>query len=274
MRAPYLRGVFVLNRLRAQVGAVLLLGLVGLAGACGPPAERPDCFKSTGRTATEHRPLPPFTTIEVFDNVRVVLAVDQQPFGVDVTAGRNLLSEINTDIRPSDEPGAYKLVIANANRCNWVRDQTRPMTVVVHIPDSAAQRRLTLLHRGEEPVTTAAPATRLDTLFLFSTNIGDTDLDLASVYLYMGCYEYGDLRLRGHTRDLICTASGMGHVRAENLYAAYAYVDSYRYGEMHVRASQGLGMALHGPANGVWYGNAPTRALRTFDTGRISFGGE
>ncbi|MBC7447209.1 MAG: DUF2807 domain-containing protein [Hymenobacteraceae bacterium] len=247
--------------------------LAGLGG-CGPPAERPDCFKPAGPEAYEHRPLPPFTTIEVFDNVHVVLAADGAPFGVDLTAGRNLLAEINTDVRPADQPGQYKLVVENRNRCNWVRDQTRPITVVVHLPDSAAHRRLTVLHRGEELITTASPGTRLDTLFLLSTNIGDADLDLASTYLWLGTYEYGDIRLRGRTRDLVCTASGIGQLRAEHLVCRHAYVHGYRDAELHVRATDILGIELFGSGNGYWYGQAAAAYYRVHGKGQVLKGGD
>lgn len=245
-----------------------------LLAACGPPAERPDCFKPSGPPAHEQRRLPGFSTIEVFDNVRVVLAADGQPFGVDVAGGRNLLTEINTDVRPADGPGQFKLVIANTNRCNWVRDQTRPLTVTVHLPDSATRRRLTVLHRGEELISTAAPGTRLDTLFLISTNIGDADLDLTSEYIWLGTYEYGDIRLRGRARDLRCTASGIGQLRAENLVCDYAYVKGYRDGELHVRATQNVGIELYGRGNGYWYGQPANKDLQAHGPGKVKFGGE
>ena len=247
--------------------------LAGFA-ACGPPAERPDCFKPAGPEAREYRRVPGFSTIEVFDNVRVVLAVGDAPFGVDVAGGRNLLAEINTDVRPATEPARFKLVITNANRCNFVRDQTRPLSVTVHLPDSAARRRLTVLHKGEEPITTAAPGTRLDSLFLISTNIGDADLDLESIYVWLGCYEYGDIRLRGRARDLRCTASGIGQLRAENLLCDYAYVKGYRDGELHVRATQNVGIELFGNGNGYWYGQPAGQDFHAYGPGKVSFGGE
>jgi len=204
----------------------------------------------------------------------VVLAADGAPYGVELTAGRYLLPELNTDIRPADEPGKFKLVIANANRCNWVRNQTRPLTVTVHIPDSAARQRLTVLHKGEEPLTTATPGTPLDSLFLLSTNIGDADLDLNSVYVWLGTYEYGDIKLRGRARDLRCTATGVGQLRAEHLDCDYAYVTSYRDAEVHVRASQGLGISLYGHANGYWYGQPANPYFAAHDAGRIYRGGD
>ncbi len=256
------------------MGATLLPALLVALVACGPPAGRPDCFKPARPAAHEYRPVPPFTTIEVFDNVRVVLAADHAPFGVDVDAGRNLLSEINTDVRPADQPGQYKLVIENRNRCNWVRDQTRPLTVTVHLPDSAVRQRLTVLHKGEETISTAAPGTRLDSLFLLVTNIGDADLDVTSTYLWLGAYEYGDIRLRGRAADLRCTASGVGQLRAEALDCRFAYVKSYRDADVHVRASEGLGIDLFGNGNGYWYGQPLYPGYRAHGKGRIYKGGE
>lgn len=265
-----------LNRLRTFLGALPTAAIAaGLLTTCGPPAERPDCFKPSGRTATEYRRLAPFSTIEVNDNVEVALAADGQPYGVTLTAPRNLLAQINTDVRPTPGgSGRHTLVISNANRCNWVRNQSRPLRLTVHLPDSAARRPLYLHHRGEEPLTTAAPGTRLDTVFLYSTNIGDTDLDLNSTFLFLDSYEYGDVRLRGRTHDLRSTMSAIGQLRAEALDCEYAYVTSYRDAELHVRARSGLGITLNGNANAYWYGNPIWKDFREQAAGRVRRGGD
>ena len=268
-RRLYFRPVFVLNRLWPVAGALLLT-----LPTCGPPTERPDCFKATGHTAREHRALPPFSVLQVYDNVRVVLAVDGQPFGADLEAGRNLLSEINTDIRPTAQPGRFKLVISNANRCNFVRDQTRPITVTVHLPDSAARRAFQVLHNGEELVRTAQAGTRLDSAFLLTINTGDLDFDLQSTYVWTKSYEYGDLRLRGTTRELHSEASGTGHLLAENLVCETAYVSSYREGEVRARATAGLWLTLHGNANGYWYGHPAHTDYHAYGKGQVVRGGD
>ncbi len=270
-----LRGAFPPALLPALLPAFLLVLLGATLPACGPPAERPDCFKPAGATSHEYRPLAPFQQIVVRDNIRLVLAADgAATYGADLTAGRNLLAQLNTTVRPTGRPGGFELVLDNANRCNWVRDQTRPLTVVVHLPDSAARQRLTVVHEGEEPVTTARPGTRLDSLFLFTTNIGDFDLDVESVYIWLGLYEYGDIRLRGRTRDLRCTASAIGQLRAENLACEYAYVQSYRDAEVHVRSAYGLGITLHGRGNGYWYGTPEYPDYKATASGQVLRGGE
>jgi Putative auto-transporter adhesin, head GIN domain len=243
--------------------------------ACGPPDERPDCFKPAGRTATDSRVLAPFQQIVVRDNIRLVIAADGgKTYRADVTAGRNLLRQLHTTVRPMGKPGQFELVLDNANRCNWVRDQTRPLTITVHVPDSAARQRLTIVHEGEEPIRTAAPLTRLDSLFMFTTNIGDIDMDVESIYLWLGAYEYGDIKLRGRTRDLRCTASAIGQLRAENLDCEYAYVVSDRDAEVHVRASRDIGITLRGRANGYWYGSPEGTTFRASSSGKIIRGGE
>ncbi len=248
----------------ARLTLVLFAGFM----ACGPPGERPDCFKPAGSTGHEHRPLPAFSTLEVHDNVQVVLSADGQPFGADLTGGRNLLSEVNTEL----EDG--KMVIRNQNKCNFVRSQKRPIVVTIHLPDSAIHRRFTVLHKGEEPIRSAWAGMAMDTIFLFQLNIGDTDLDISSTYVWIGLYEYGDIILHGQTRELIATASGVGFLRAENFRAENAYVKGYRDSHLYVRASNNIGVELFGRGNGYWYGNPPNTDLRAYDKGQIIRGGD
>src|SRR3972149_5567093 len=90
----------------------LVIGMFPLASAC--KKDKPDCFKSTGDLVREQREVGDFSSMEVYNNVNVVISQDTLN-QVIIEAGENLLEEITTEIN-----GAT-LVIRNNNKCNWVR---------------------------------------------------------------------------------------------------------------------------------------------------------
>lgn len=242
---------------------LLPTALLALLTTCGPPEQRPDCFQSTGPQRAEHRALPAYRAVEVLDNIRLVLAADGQPHGIDITAGRNLLPEITSEV-----DGNGKLVLRNRNQCSFVRSQKMPITVVVHIPDPG--RLFTVFHNGEETIRTAWPGMRLDTLFVHQRTAGDTDLDLRSTYLWVDCYEYGDLILRGQADELHATVGGIGFFKAQDLTTRQAYVRGLSDGDIHVRATELLLVELNGRGNAYYYGQPQRTELQTFGAGKIT----
>lgn len=83
-----------------------------------------DCLKGTGEQITVSRTLGHFHSIEMHDKVDVVYR--QGNSGAEITGGANLLEGIETSI----ENGW--LIIRNNNKCNWVRDFNKRITVVVY----------------------------------------------------------------------------------------------------------------------------------------------
>src|SRR5688572_25398055 len=85
----------------------------------------PDCLKSTGKTETETRPLESFRTLRIFDNLEVTVVADSVHY-VEVTAGKNLIGNIETEVKNGE------LSLRNINKCNWVRSYDKPFKVRVH----------------------------------------------------------------------------------------------------------------------------------------------
>ncbi len=83
-----------------------------------------DCFKSTGHDVTVTRSIGPFTAIHLHDKVDLEVHFGYRP-ELQVRGGANLVDGIETDA----DDGT--LTVVNANRCNWMRDFNRRITVVV-----------------------------------------------------------------------------------------------------------------------------------------------
>lgn len=94
--------------------------------ACKP--ERiDDCFTPTGRETEQERSITPFHTIELYNNVNLVIEPGIAP-SLRVKGGKNLLDAIETNIEDST------LTIRNLATCNWVRDYKREISVYVTAP--------------------------------------------------------------------------------------------------------------------------------------------
>src|SRR6266498_3690513 len=87
----------------------VVCSLAGL-GACGKGI----CIQGTGDITTETRTVAPFTEINLYNRVNVILTQDTMNL-VQVETGRHLLSGIETSVSDNG------LTIADNNTCNWAR---------------------------------------------------------------------------------------------------------------------------------------------------------
>jgi hypothetical protein len=81
------------------------------------------CTGSTGKVISQERTALPFHSVEVYDNINLVLTQETSLTGITVEAGENLIEGITTKI------DSGKLVIRNVNSCNWLRSFEVPVNV-------------------------------------------------------------------------------------------------------------------------------------------------
>lgn len=103
----------------------LSLGMFILS-ACGPE-RMDDCFTPTGPEVEIERDISPFHSIELYNNINLVIEPGILP-RLRLKGGKNLLSSIKTDVNDST------LTLRNLASCNWVRDYRRELTVYVTAP--------------------------------------------------------------------------------------------------------------------------------------------
>jgi len=92
-----------------------------------------DCFENAGKTLTVSRQIPYFETINLYDNINLVL-VEGDAREIQVMGGENLIPAITTEVDDST------LVIRNTMKCNWVRDFNNELTVYVPVSSLKAIR--------------------------------------------------------------------------------------------------------------------------------------
>ena len=82
------------------------------------------CLATTGPETRQVRNLPGFNTVDVRENVNLVLSTDSVT-SVAVEAGENIISGITTTVTDG------QLLIHNNNKCNWLRDYSKPVNVYI-----------------------------------------------------------------------------------------------------------------------------------------------
>ena len=211
-----------------------------------------DCLKSTGTIKTETRALDTFRTLRIFDNLEVTVVADSVHY-VEVTAGKNLLENIQTEVNNGE------LSLRNINKCNWVRSYDNPLKIRVHTKELRD-----VFHDGDATLSSENlfPAT---SLFLHITGAGDTDLELKTESVWLDMYELGEVRLRGSNNQLTAYILSMGSLKAENLQTKEASLKLTDQGQAFVQVSQKLTAEINGPGNVFYVGPSPQ--IKTFGNG-------
>jgi len=75
----------------------------------------PDCFQNAGHIVRVQIDVPQFTTITVFENLNLVLKQGTEQI-VEIETGEFLLNEVTAEVEDN------RLILRNANSCNFVRD--------------------------------------------------------------------------------------------------------------------------------------------------------
>ena len=211
-----------------------------------------DCIKSTGSIKTEIRPLEKFRTLRIFDNLEVTVVKDSVHF-VEVTAGENLLKNIQTEVKNGE------LSLRNINKCNWVRSYDKPFKIRLHVKELRD-----VFHDGDATLS-SENIFPTDTLFLHITGAGDTDLELKTESVWLDIYELGEVRLRGTNNHLTAYILSMGSLKAEDLQNKEAGLKLTDQGQAFVQVSRVLTAEINGPGNVFYTGSEPQ--IKTFGNG-------
>ncbi len=215
-----------------------------------------DCFKSTGAIKTETRPLPPFRTLRVFDNLEVTIVADHETYA-EVAAGDNLLENIETKVENGE------LSVRNINKCNWVRNYDKPLKVRLHVA-----KLKDIFHDGDG-LLRSENTLPCDTLFLHITGAGDTDFLLNTESVWLDMYELGEVRLSGNNRFLTAYVLSQGSLKAKDLKSQEAFVKTTWLGHAYLTVDQTLQAEIIGPGNVYYYGTPPNIQTSGNGTGKV-----
>lgn len=205
-----------------------------------------DCVKSTGPITTETRDLSPITDIYMHSDVDLVMHYDSV-YRMSVTAGKNLLPEIKTEITGS------KLELNNKNRYNWVRDLNPKIVVDVWCP--------TLEHielYDADAVIEFADTLKFDS-FRFDSfgSSGSYHLKLKGGTLTLAIHNGpADLKAEGKAGVSYLYNVGYGKMDCSALNLDDIYLGSYGTNDVYVNVNNVLEADLHSRGN-VYYTGTP-----------------
>lgn len=184
-----------------------------------------DCFTSTGPQITADRPVSAFNSIELYDNVNLVLLPGTEP-ELRVEGGRNILDAVKTEISDST------LIIHNTMTCNWVRNFNKELTVYVTVPGLYQIR-----YEGSGDISTQSQLT-FDSL---QVNVwggaGSFKLDLNVTNLKLALH-YGtvDFNIKGTALITTIFANSYGPFYCSDLMSNIVYIRNSGTNNCYVHA--------------------------------------
>ena len=221
---------------------VILLSLTPLTGC--KKDHLFDCFKSTGKSITESRPVGAFEEINLTDNVDLVFRPATE-YSITVTAGDNLIDGIITEL------DGNTLYIRNENRCNWMRSFSNKYTVEVSMPV------LNRIYYDGSGDITFADTLRNDN-FLFDCFNGSGTINFLfnnpSIHLnnHIG---RTDMHIKGYSGDTKIYVNDVGTFEGDDFLTPVAYVRNRSTGNCRIRVTGELSYEILHTGNIYYSGN-------------------
>lgn len=188
-----------------------------------------DCLKGTGQITNEIRNIEPFTSIELSHNINLIIKQDTT-YSCIVEAGENLLPLIKTTVVDG------KLIIANENRCNWMRSFKKDINVYLSL-----RKINTIEYRGSGNINCS------DTLILDSLRFDSWDGSGKAMFLlHTKSSQFNlhtgpaDLEVSGFSGVSYLYSAGNGKVDLSNLNTGYTFLTSKSTNNTYVSATKEL----------------------------------
>lgn len=204
---------------------LILSVLPGIAAmfACSKAGK---CFSNSGSVIQEARQVSPFDSIDLGDNVNLILTQDSVD-RITVEAGSNIISGITT------ETVNRQLLIRNLNTCNWMRSYEKPLNVYVSF-----RRFWKLSYNGAGNVS-CTNTMNMDSVKLeVFGGCGTIDLTLSSnkgwFVMNMGT---ADFQLHGRCDIASFYLNDMGLIQAKDIKTKYCSVNNSGTNNCYVNVS-------------------------------------
>ena len=232
------------------VASVVFLAGCMLFSAC-KPEQLDDCLTNTGPQTTVEREVDAFHSIEMYNNVNLVLSQGNS-FQIKVEGGKNILSAIKTNVTDST------LIIHNTMKCNWIRSYKREITVYATVP---TLREIRYESSGDLGNTGQL---LLDSLYVnIRGGAGKINLDLNTNKLNLSLH-YGttDIHVKGKSMITTIVAGSYGPFYCNDLISNILYISNGGSNECYVHAVHVLEAKIFSQGN-IYYTGNPYRIEST-----------
>ncbi|RIV42878.1 head GIN domain-containing protein [Flagellimonas pelagia] len=227
----------------------------------------PDCFQNAGDLVRVPVDVPEFTTMTVFENVKVVLKQGDEQ-SVEIETGEYLLDDVSAEV----EDG--RLILRNENSCNYVREYGLT-TVYVTSPNITEIRSSTGL-----PITSDG-ALDYPSISLISesytnpeteTTDGSFDLEMNSTTVSIVVNGIAYFKLRGLTTNLnVTVAAGDSRIEAEDLVANAVSINHRGTNDVYVNPQQRISGVIRGTGDVISVNRPPEVDVEELYNGRLIF---
>jgi hypothetical protein len=217
-----------------------------------------DCYTNTGPKETVSREVSVFHTIELYDNVNLVITQGSS-IQIRVEGGKNILSAIKTEVTDST------LLIHNIMKCNWVRSFDREVTVYLTAPYLREIR-----YEGSGDVKTEGQLT-LDSLQLSiygGAGSFDLDLDIKNLKLAMH-YGTADVTVKGKALITTIFANSFGPFYCTGLISNIVYVRNSGTNNCYVYARHILEVEIPSVGDIYYSGDPYDIKMNVTGTGKL-----
>lgn len=219
---------------------IFLLAFWSLGGC-----QKPRCFEDAGTFVVTERKATPFTKIELYDNINLVLTQDTVE-RLKVEGGQYLLPNIATNIEGD------ALIIRNNVACNWLRNPNEVVTVYASV-----KRLEEVLYNGSGNITSTNTLTA-DRLFFYShEGAGNVNVamqaDVGGVYIHQ---ENADVTLTGSCHRFFSYTNARGSIDFKNLQVAQMVIEYGGVRDATIQVTDSLNAIVYHTGN-LYYKGSP-----------------
>ncbi|MCQ0110612.1 head GIN domain-containing protein [Zhouia amylolytica] len=173
-----------------------------------------DCFQTAGTLVKEIREVPVFDKILVLEGVTLVIKMGDE-HKVEVESGKNLINDISVEV----EEG--KLILADHNSCNYVRDYDKTK-IYVTVPDLKEIRNASQFTVYSDGVWEYSNLLLISEQYSTGNyqSVGDFDIDVNMETLRLNFSNLSNCYARGHVQNLeLRYTAGNGRFEGAELIA-------------------------------------------------------
>ena len=243
---------------RNTVSLFLLITAAGLTGivSCNKGGV---CVSNSGTVITQERPVSPFDSIDMADNVNLILTQDTVE-KITVEAGSNVIGGIKTEILNR------QLTIRNLNSCNWLRSYDKPLNVHVSV-----KRLWKLYYNGAGNVSSANTLKGDSVKLEVWGGCGTIDLDLNYAQGWFGTFMgTTDFNLHGRCDIASFYLNNMGLCQAKGMVARYCSVISRGSNDCYVNVNVSIWAVIENIGSVYYTGNPADIGGRITGTGVLA----
>lgn len=248
-----------------RIAIIFLFAAAFLASGCGE--DGPDCLQASGDLVREVLPVPPFTSITVFENIQLVLRYGPRQ-EVILETGENLRPEVSARV----EEGILEL--RDENGCNFFRSYGKTVFYVT-TPDLEVLRSSTgwpIRSEGPLPFASLSLISESFNNPETATTDGSFDMELDVERLQVVANGIAYFRLRGQAGVATLTvAAGDSRIEARELRVGDLRINHRGSNEMEVYPTDRISGTIRGYGDVRSYNRPPEVSVEQIFRGRLIF---